>query len=61
MFSAIGVLLLLMGVSAFLMGAVRYFFPSVDKFVPADFKVFLSLRTGVYLFLGGIALLSLFN
>ncbi|MEE9445771.1 MAG: hypothetical protein V3V19_08920 [Cocleimonas sp.] len=61
MLSAIAVLLLLMGVSTLLMGAVRHFFPSVDQFVPSDFKQFLTLRTGFLMVVAGVALLNIFN
>ena len=61
MFSAIGVLFVLLGVTTLIMGAVRSFFPSVDKFVPNDFKSFLTLRTGALLAVAGVALLNLFN
>ena len=60
MLAAIGILLLLAGISTFLLGLVRFAFPSTEKFIPDDFKKFLSMRVGVYLFLAGIVLLRFF-
>ena len=60
MIAAIGVLLVFGGVSAFLLGAVRYFFPSTDRFFPNDMKRFFAMRTGVYIFLAGVVLLRFF-
>jgi hypothetical protein len=60
MLAAIGGLLLFMGFSTFLMAAVRHFFPSLESFVPNDFKRLLNMRVGVYLFLAGVLLLRFF-
>ena len=60
MLAAIGGLLLFMGFSTFLMATVRYFFPSLESFVPDDFKHLLTIRVGVYLFLAGVLLLRFF-
>ena len=60
MFAAIGVLFLLGGVSSFLIGLIRYFFPSTEGFIPNDLKRFLSMRIGVYVFLAGLVLLRFF-
>lgn len=60
MLAAIGGLLLLMGFSTFLMAVVRYFFPSLESFVPNDFKRLLTMRVGISLFLAGGLLLRFF-
>ena len=49
MIAALGVLLLLAGVSILIIGLLRVFFPSTERFVPNDFKVAFSWRTGVYM------------
>lgn len=58
--ASIGVLLLLMGVSAFVIGLIRRFFPSTEQFVPEDLKKFLSIQAGVYVFLAGLLLVRFF-
>jgi len=60
MLASIGVLLLLMGVSAFVIGLIRHFIPSTEKFVPDDLKKFLSIQSGVYVFLAGLLLVRFF-
>jgi len=60
MLAAIGVLLLLAGVSAFVIGLTRYFFTGFESLIPDDFKRFLSMRSGVYIFLTGLVLVRFF-
>ena len=60
MLAAIGVLLLLCGVSTFLLAMVRKIFPASDKFIPEDFKRYLTIPVGVYVFLVGLLLLRFF-
>lgn len=52
-----GVLLLLLGVSALVMGAARYFFPMLEQFFPEGFKKPLSFQYGSYYFLAGLVCL----
>ncbi|MFZ1344861.1 hypothetical protein [Thiothrix eikelboomii] len=49
-----GVLLLLLGVSALVIGAARYFFPSLEQYFPESFKKPLSFQYGSYYFLAGL-------
>jgi len=60
MLPAIGGLFVFMGFSAFALGAVRYFFPSLESLVPKDLKSVVSMRGGVYMFLAGVVLLRFF-
>ena len=60
MLASIAVLLVLAGISSFLFGLVRAFFPSANKFIPDDFKTFLTIKVGLYLFLAGVVLLRFF-
>lgn len=59
MIAALGVLLVLAGVSILVIGLVRYFFPSSNKFVPEDFKDIFSTTYGGYFLLAGLLLLYL--
>ncbi len=59
MLASIGVLLVLSGVSLFLIGLLRVIFPSTNRMVPNDFKKVFYWRTGVYLILAGLILLVL--
>lgn len=56
-----GVLFLLAGVSIFIIGAVRYFFPSTENLMPESFKKSMTMRYGVYTFLLGLLLLRFFG
>ena len=60
MLASIGVMLLLGGSSIFIIGLIRYFFPSADKFIPNDFKKIISIRNAVYIFLVGLLLVRFF-
>jgi len=60
MLAAIGVLLMLAGVSSFLFGVVRHYFPSTNSLIPDELKIMLTMRAGVYSFLAGIVLLRFF-
>lgn len=57
--AAAGVLLLLFGVSALIIGVARYFFPMLEQFVPEGFKKPLSFQYGSYYFLAGLLCLLL--
>lgn len=58
MIAALGVLLVLAGVSILVIGLVRYFFPSSNKFVPDDLKKVFSITYGGYFLLAGLLLLA---
>ena len=60
MLAAVGVMLLLGGSSIFIIGLVRYFFPSIEKFLPNDFKKIVSIRYAIYIFLAGLLLVRFF-
>jgi hypothetical protein len=60
MLASIGVMLLLAGVSIFLIALIRTFFPSSAKFNPNDFKKLVTLRNAVYIFLLGLVLTRFF-
>ncbi len=60
MLASIGVMLLLGGSSIFIIGLIRYFFPSTDKFIPNDFKKIISIHNAVYIFLAGLLLVRFF-
>lgn len=55
--AAAGVLLLLFGVSALVIGAARHFFPMFEQFIPESFKKPLSFQYGSYYFLAGLVCL----
>ena len=59
MLASIGVLLVLSGVSLFLIGLLRVTFPSTNRMVPDGFKKVFYWRTGVYVILAGLGLLVL--
>ena len=54
-----GVLLLLAGITAVIIGAARYFFPMLEQFFPESFKRPLSFQYGSYYFLAGLVCLLL--
>ena len=56
--NALGVLLVLMGISVLVIGSFRYFFPFVESYIPDSFKSALSIRYAGYYVLAGLALLS---
>ncbi|TXH66143.1 MAG: hypothetical protein E6Q85_10890 [Thiothrix sp.] len=57
--AVVGVLLLLAGVTALIIGAARYFFPMLNQFFPESFKKPLSFQYGTYYFLAGLVCLLL--
>lgn len=58
MFAAIGVLLMLTGVSLFTIALFLYFFADFKRFIPDDFKHVISIRVGVYVFLAGLVFVN---
>lgn len=54
-----GVLLLLAGVTALIIGTARYLFPMLEQFFPESFKKPLSFQYGTYYFLAGLICLLL--
>lgn len=56
---AIGILLILGGFAAFVIGVFRYFFPSVNKHIPEEFKNPFSIESGIFITLAGMLLLKL--
>lgn len=54
-----GVLLLLAGITALIIGTARYFFPMLEQFFPESFKKPLSFQYGTYYFLAGLICLLL--
>jgi hypothetical protein len=61
MLATLGVLLVLAGVSVFIIGLGRYLFPSTEKLMPESFKKIMIMRNGVYIFLLGLILLRFFS
>lgn len=51
---SVGVLLVIAGISALIIGTVRHFFPFVDEYFPESFKKPLSFMYGAYYFLAGL-------
>ena len=60
MIGAIGALLTLGGFSALVIGLIRYFFPSTEKFIPDDLKKAFSIRNSVIVGLIGLLVLLYF-
>jgi len=58
--ASLSVLLLLSGVSVFLMGLFKLVFPSAATLIPEGFKRFVSLQSGVIIFLVGLLLVRFF-
>ncbi len=58
---SISVFLLLMGVTAVIIGAARHFFPSLEAFFPDSFKRPLSFMFGAYYLLAGLLMMLLFG
>jgi hypothetical protein len=56
---AIGVLVLLSGFASFVIGVFRYFFPSVDKLIPVEFKKPFTIGSGIFITLAGMLLLKI--
>ena len=56
--NALGMFLMLAGVTALVIGLFRYFFPVVEDYIPNDFKRPLSISYAGYYILAGLALLS---
>lgn len=55
--AAIGLMLVLGGVTALIIGSVRYFFPFVDEYIPEEFKKPLTIQFAAYYLLAGLLLL----
>ena len=56
---AIGVFLILMGITATVIGLARHFFPMLNQYLPETFKQPLSATYGSYYLLAGLLLLIL--
>ena len=57
---AIGVLLIIIGFSSFIIGAIRYFFPSIETYITKEFKKPFTMRSGIFVTLAGMLILKLF-
>jgi hypothetical protein len=55
----LGVMLILAGITALIIGSVRHFFPFVDDYFPESFKQPLSVRYASYYMLAGALMLLL--
>ncbi|QTR51851.1 hypothetical protein J8380_14305 [Candidatus Thiothrix anitrata] len=55
--AAIGVLLVLFGVSVLIIAGVRHFFPSTENWIPDEFRRALSCQFAAYYVLAGLLLL----
>lgn len=55
--ASIGVLLVLFGLTALIIGSVRHFFPFVEEYIPPEFKKPLSIQFSAYYLLAGLLLL----
>lgn len=55
--ASIGVLLVLFGLTALVIGSVRHFFPFVEEYIPEEFKKPLSIQFSAYYLLAGLLLL----
>ncbi len=60
-FVAIGVMLLLLSITAFIIALARRFFPSTEKFMPQEFKKAFSMQFALYFLFGGLLLILLFS
>ncbi len=56
---AIGVLLIMCGFSVFVIGVIRYFFPSLECYVPTELKKVFTIGVGVFITFAGMLLLKL--
>lgn len=57
LFITLGILILLFSVSVGFVVLTRYFFPSVEQFIPDDWKPWLTFRYVSYFVLVGVVLL----
>lgn len=55
--AAVGILLVLFGISVVIIAGIRNFFPATESFIPDDFKRALSLQFAAYYLLAGLLLL----
>lgn len=55
--AAVGILLVLFGITVMLIAGIRYFFPMTENFIPNEFKRALSLQFAAYYLLAGLLLL----
>lgn len=55
--AAIGFVLVLIGLTALIIGSVRHFFPFVEEYIPEEFKKPLSIQFAAYYLLAGLLLL----
>jgi hypothetical protein len=56
---AIGVLLIIIGFSSFIIGVIRYFFPSLEDYVPEEFKKPFTIGSGIFITLAGMLVLKI--
>ncbi len=56
---SISVLLVLFGITALIIGAIRHFFPFVEEYIPQEFKKPLSIQYSAYYLLAGLLILLL--
>ena len=59
-FVAIGVMLFLLSITAFIIALIRRFFPSTEKFMPEAFKTPFSMQFALYYLFVGLLLIILF-
>jgi len=57
---SIGVLLIIVGFSSFVIGVIRHFFPSLEHLVDEQFKKPFSISSGIFVTLAGMLILKLF-
>lgn len=55
--AAVGILLVLFGISVVIIAGIRHFFPATESFIPDDFKRALSFQFAAYYLLAGLLLL----
>lgn len=60
LFVSIGVLLIMLGISVVVIGAIRYFFPAFEQWIPDGWQTYLSLCYGSYYLIVGFALIVVF-
>ncbi|MEE9351799.1 MAG: hypothetical protein V3U78_06030 [Thiotrichaceae bacterium] len=56
---AIGVLLIIIGFSSFVIGILRYFFPSLESYVADEFKKPFTIGSGIFITLAGMLILKI--
>jgi hypothetical protein len=55
--AAIGIFLVLFGITALIIGAFRHFFPMLNDFIPKEFDKALSIQFSAYYLLAGLLLI----